>query len=146
MISREYTPGETLGENEFLLKLRDDSYRQWNSNTQKYEEHVHFKTGFLTKLTKKGEVPKAFESWGAIRYNGPKPDTYVWQETYRSGWKLKSWRIGKSQEWAKVQHPEGFQVEIYLSNFLEIVQNETIDQGVIVGEYRWEDNKLIKKV
>ena len=145
MIVREYTLGETLAENEFLLKLRDDSYRPWDKETNKYGEYVHFKTGFLTKLTKKGEIPKAFESWGATSYGGPKPPIYVWEEDYRSGWKLKSWRIGKSQEWAKVQHPHGFQVEIYLSNFLEIVLDATMDQGVLVGEYKWESNTLIKK-
>lgn len=145
MILREYKAGETLAENEFLLKLRDDSFRPWNVEKEKYDEPVHFKTGFLTKLTKKRELPKAFESWGATTYGGPKPTMYVWREDYRRGWKLKSWRIGQSQEWAKVQHPDGFQVEIYLSNFLEIALDATMEHGVLVGEYRWEDNKLIKK-
>jgi hypothetical protein len=29
------------------------------------------------------------------------------QETYRTGWKLISWRFGQSQNWARVRHPEG---------------------------------------
>jgi hypothetical protein len=132
-----------LREDEYLLKLRDDY--EWDWDGEKHQVKNSYKTGFLSKLTKKGEVPIKFKDWGKTTYGGPVPTTYVWQESFRSGWKLKSWRIGKSQEWAKVQHPDGFLVEIYWSNFLEIVLDATMDQGVLVGEYKWEANKLIKK-
>lgn len=144
----EETYGELL-EDQFLLKLRDDA--EWYWDGEKHQVKTYYKTGFLTKLTKKGELPKAFDDWGTNKPYGTqsvpysKLPVYVWQETYRSGWKLVSWRIGKSQEWAKVRHPEGFLLEIYLSNFLEIVLDATMDQGVLVGEYKWEANKLIKK-
>lgn len=132
-----------LREDEYLLKLRDDY--EWDWDGEKHQVKNSYKTGFLTKLTKKGELPKAFDYWGTQSVPYSKLTVYVWQESFRSGWKLKSWRIGKSQEWAKVQHPDGFLVEIYLSNFLEIVLDATMDQGVLVGEYKWEANKLIKK-
>lgn len=136
------TYGELL-EDQWLLKLREDSVLEWNG-----KEHVAketFKTGFLTKLTQKGKVPVKFEDWGKTYTDRTPLPTYVWQESFRSGWKLKSWRIGQSQEWAVVKSPEGFTLEIYLTNFLEIVLNESVDQGVIVGEFKWESNKLIKK-
>ena len=127
-----------LLEDQWLLKLREGNP----------------KTGFLSKLTQKGELPVKFREWGSTqRYNSDTKKwdvfntttVYVWQESYRSGWTLKNWRIGKSQEWAVMQHPEGFLLEIYLSNFLEVSKRDTVDFGVLRGEYKWEDNKLIRK-
>jgi hypothetical protein len=130
-----YSP---LLEDQWLLKIREGNP----------------KTGFLSKLTKKGEIPVKFNEWAStqtyntetrkwdVSYN---TTVYVWQESYRSGWTLKNWRIGKSQEWAVMQHPEGFLLEIYLSNFLEVSLKDTVDFGVLRGEYKWEDNKLIRK-
>lgn len=136
------TYDETYGpllEDQWLLKLREGSH----------------KTGFLSKLTQKGALPVKFEDWNSTQsYNqetrkwdvAKDTTVYVWQETYRSGWALKRWRIGKSQEWAVMQHPEGFLLEIYLSNFLEVSKQDTVDFGVLRGEYKWEDNKLIRRV
>lgn len=136
------TYDETYGpllEDQWLLKLRND---------------YPIKTGFLSKLTQKGALPVKFEDWNSTqsfnqetrKWEGTKDTTtYVWQESYRSGWALKRWRIGKSQEWAVMQHPEGFFLEIYLTNFLEILKQDTVDFGVLRGEYKWEDNKLIRK-
>ena len=129
----EETYGPLL-EDQWLLKLRDgDRYGAIG------------KYGFLTKLTQKGALPVKFEDWGKTYSDRTPLTTYVWQETYRSGWALKSWRIGQSQEWAVMKHPEGFLLEIYLSNFLEILINDTIDFGFLRGEYKWEHNKLIRK-
>ena len=126
--------GELL-EDQWLLKLRSDS--EWDG--KKWIPDA-FKTGFLSKLTQKGELPKSFLGWGEADAT-----IYVFHETYRTGWKLLSWRFGKSQNWARVQHPEGFVLEIYLNNFLEVVKESTLDQGVILGEYKWESNRLLKK-
>jgi hypothetical protein len=133
--------GELL-EDQWMLKLRSDS--EWDG--KKWIPDA-FKTGFLSKLTKKGELPKSFTDWGGDRYGATGKDLpiYVFQESYRTGWKLISWRFGKSQNWARMRHPEGFVVEIYLSNFLDVVKETSMDQGVILGEYKWEDNKLVKK-
>jgi hypothetical protein len=49
---RLYEPGYKLQENEYLLKIRT-----------KYA-HTTTDTGFLTKLTQKGELPKSFIDWG----------------------------------------------------------------------------------
>ena len=136
------TYDETYGpllEDQWLLKLRND-----------YPN----KTGFLSKLTQKGALPVKFEDWNSTQsYNRETgkwdvtkdTTTYVWQENYRSGWTLKNWRIGKSQEWAVVKHPEGFLLEIYLTNFLEILKQDITVFGVLSEEYKWEDNKLIRK-
>ena len=135
------TYGELL-EDQWLLKLRSDS--EWDG--KKWIPDA-FKTGFLSKLTKKGELPKSFTDWGGDRYGATGKDLpiYVFQESYRTGWKLISWRFGKSQNWARMRHPEGFVVEIYLSNFLDVVKETSMDQGMILGEYKWEDNKLVKR-
>jgi hypothetical protein len=119
-----------LLEDQWLLKLREGNP----------------KSGFLSKLTQKGALPVKFEDWGKTYTDRTPLTTYVWQETYRSGWILKNWRIGKSQEWAVMQHPDGFLLEIYLSNFLEVSKRDTVDFGVLRGEYKWEDNKLIRKI
>jgi hypothetical protein len=129
----EETYGELL-EDQWLLKLREDTVSERNGKDLVIKET--FKTGFLTKLTQKGKVPVKFEDWGKTYTNRTPLPTFVWQESFRAGWKLKSWRIIKS--------PEGFTLEIYLTNFLEIVLNESLDQGVIVGKFKWENNKLIK--
>jgi hypothetical protein len=128
------TYSETYGD------LRDD---EWLLKIRKHQTSMN--AGFLTKLTKAGKVPVKFDDWGKTYIDRTPLPTYVFRETYRSGWALKSWRIGQSQEWAVMKHPEGFTVEIYLDNFLEITLKETMDQGVIVGEFKWENNKLIKK-
>jgi hypothetical protein len=137
------TYGELL-EDQWLLKLRED--KVWNPEKRIWEEGLQ-KTGFLSKLTKKGELPKSFESWGGSHYgeSGHSLPIYVFQENYRTGWKLISWRFGKSQNWARMKHPEGFIVEIYLDNFLDVVKETAMDQGEILDEYKWVDNKLVMK-
>ena len=128
-----YQEGTKLGENQYLLKIRMDNYND-------------FETGFLTKFNKDGSMPKAFVNWGVAYYNkeGIEP-IYIFEETFRKGWKLLDWRFGMSQNWATLIHPEGFTLEIYLDDFLEIAQNNTIKKGEIIGEFKWKANKLIKK-
>jgi hypothetical protein len=62
-----------------------------------------------------------------------------------SGWKIVKWRFGQSQNWATMKHPEGFTVEIYLQQLLELIQTHTVDAGVLIGKFYWKDNKLIKE-
>jgi len=135
MIVRDYTPGENLAEDEFLLKIRP--------NIQRGE--ILTPTGFLTKLTQKGAIPKAFESWGTTYMDKTPLPTYVFREDFHSGWKIVSWRFGQSQNWATMKHPNGFTVEIYLQQLLEIIQQNTVDAGVLIGEFKWADHKLIKR-
>jgi len=137
---KEYSPGYELKENEYLLKIRPED--RWHS----------VPTGFIAKLTKKGEVPEAFKKWGTEQrykdgkwgWSDPLP-TYIMEETFSSGWKLQSWRFGQSQNWASLIHPFGFTLEIYLQQFLEILKTTTVVNGEIQGEFKWEANKLIKK-
>jgi len=134
MILRDYVEGEKLQENEFLLKLR-----------KPYGLVHEINTGFLTKFNKDGSMPKAFNDWGKT-YNDRTPlPTYVFEETFRSGWRILSWRFGQSQNWATMRHPEGFTVEIYLQQLLELIKMNTVDAGVLIGEFKWSDHKLIQK-
>ena len=144
MIVREYKAGEPLAENEYLLKLRQDE--DYHSETRSWSLSK-YKTGFLTKLTKKGEIPVKFHDWGGRRYgeSGRDLPIYVFEEVPMSGWSILRWRFGQSQNWATMKHPEGFTVEIYLDNLLEIIKNHSVDEGNIVGKFKWEDNKLIKE-
>ena len=124
-----YKEGRILKEDEYLLKIRKD------------------KVGFLTKLTQKGKLPVAFDGWNEGYRHTSAPDKlpiYIFKEVPRSGWKLVSWRFGQSLNWARVSHPEGFTIEIYLQQFLEIIENNIIKSGVVYGKFHWEDNKLIK--
>jgi len=43
-----------------------------------------------------------------------------------------------SQNWATLVHPNGFTVEIYLDQVLEIVKGGVIESGEIVGKWKWE--------
>lgn len=141
------TYDETYGdllEDQWLLKLREDDVRELDG--KKWVFKGTRKTGFFSKLTQKGAIPKPFAEWGGTRHgeSGKDLPVYVFQETYRTGWKLLSWRFGQSQNWAVMRHPEGFTLEIYLNNFLDVVKETAMDQGVIAGAYKWENNKLIR--
>jgi hypothetical protein len=129
---KKYEEGYKLKDNEYLLKLR--------ANGEKVA------TGFMTKLNKNGTIPKSLESWGNSWDSDENPDIFIIEETFRSGWKLNGWRFGMSRNWAELIHPMGFTVEIYLSNFLEIVENNIIEYGDIVGEFKWEYSNLVKNV
>ena len=137
-----YEIGTPLGDEEYLLKIRPKE--DWKTKAPLTS------TGFLTKLTKKKEIPKSFLDWGeTFCYNEPNEPKislpiFVYTETFKYGWKLKDWRYGQSQNWARVIHPDNFIVEIYLSTFLHIVNDNTIIKGVIQGEFKWENNTLIK--
>ena len=128
---KDYSEGYVLEKDEYLLKIRYNGLNIAN-------------TGFLSKFTQKGQFPKAFDEWGTSYYNKEKLPTYIHRETFKSGWKLLSWRFGQSQNCAKIVHPDGFTLEIYLQQFLEIMQKNTVINGEIQGEFKWEDNKLIK--
>lgn len=126
---KKYEPGYVLKENEYMLKIRKGSPS----------------TGFLTKKNKDGSVPVAFGSWGEGYGSTTKLPVHVFEEKFRSGWKLSSWRFGQSQNWATLIHPEGFTLEIYLDHFLDIVQENTIVEGVIQGNFMWKGNTLISE-
>lgn len=126
---------EKLQENEYLLKIRP-----------KNDSHDSHDTGFLAKYNKDGSIPKNFKDWGNTYHN--KEYDYpitLHVETFKKGWKIVRWRFGMSQNWATMLHPDGFTVEIYLDNLLEIMKKNTIKKGELVGEFKWENHKLIKK-
>jgi hypothetical protein len=129
---KEYEDGYKLLENEYLLKLRKGIYRD-----------ADLVTGFLSKYTQKGAIPKAFQDWGKTPPKYENLPIYIFTEIPKSGWKIYSWRFGQSQNWATVIHPDGFTLEIYLDQFLEIVKNNTIIAGEIQGCFYWKDNKLV---
>jgi hypothetical protein len=136
---RLYTEEYQLQENEYLLKVRPCDPR-----------YPTPKTGFLTKLTQKGALPKAFIDWGTSwdfykNRMTPMPPIQIHTETLRQGWKLSSWRFGKSQNWASIITPEGWTIEVYLSHFLDIIQEHTVINGEIQGKFMWRDNKLVKE-
>ena len=131
-----YVPGQKLGIDEYVLKVRDSG-----------DEEPP--TGFLAKLSKKHEIMKSFDNWGVHwDYTTKTPKLsdslpiYVFKETYRTGWKIEDWRFGMSQNWATMVHPEGWTVEIYLHQFLEIVKTFSVVHGTIIGEFKWEDKTL----
>lgn len=127
-----YEEGYQLKENEYLLKICENG-------------------GFLTKFNKDGSIPKAFKDWGNIPERWRvKNKTYVdlqifiFEENFNEGWRIDSWRFGESQNWAKVLHPSGFLIEIYLQQLLEIIMTNTIIDGLIIGKFKWQNHKLIK--
>lgn len=131
---KKYKEGESLAEDEYLLKIRKDGRRS--------DDHV----GFMTKLNKTGKIPVAFDSWNSGKYgDSERLPIYVVKETFKKGWKLLSWRFGMSQNWAVMLHPDNYTVEIYLNQFLEIIESNTVINGEIQGKFKWENNELIKE-
>jgi len=126
-----YQEGRKLKENEYLLKVRN------------HQDDVP--TGFMTKFNKDGSMPVAFKDWGKSYYDTQETTTYFFEEKYLSGWKIYSYRIGKSQSWATMEHPLGFTVEIYLEDFWDIITTHNIDNCEIDGVFKWEGKKLIEK-
>lgn len=124
MKNKTYVTGYIPEEDEFLLKTSGEK-------------------GFLTKLNKDKTVPKAFLEWP--RYSSSTDGIVIFKESFRKGWKIKSWRFGKSQNWATMVHPQGFTVEIYLQQLLELIKNSSIVDGELIGEFKWDSHNLIKK-
>lgn len=99
--------------------------------------------GFLSGLNQDGSVPKAFLNWKP-NYREVIESVYRIEEVFRSGWKAISYRSGKSQDWVVVEHPEGFRLEIYMSNFFDIMKRNVINEGRIEGMWKWENKKLVE--
>lgn len=113
----KYT-GQPLEEDQYLLKLKGGK-------------------AFLTKLNKNGTIPLKFQQWC-------NSEIYIFTEYYRSGWKWHFFRGGESQDWAVMMHPEGFTLEIYLDNLMEIIPKIDVIKGELIGKFKWEKNKLIE--
>jgi len=134
----EYKKGYELKDDEYLLKVVPNA---WNDGSGK---------GFMTKFNKDGSMPVAFDNWPVRRYGNNSPADFempirIHTETFSEGWRILSWRFGKSQNWASLVHPKGFTVEIYLTQLLEIMLEHTVIEGVLQGEFKWQDHKLICK-
>ena len=127
---KDYIEGYKLKDNELLLKINNEN---------------PIPKGFLTKLTKKGEIPISFLEWGNTYKPKVNLEIKIVEEIFKPGWKLYQWRFGMSQNWASMMHPDGYTVEIYLKQFLEIIKTHTIINGELIGEFKWDDHKLIKK-
>jgi hypothetical protein len=132
-----YQPGDILEEGQYLLKVIPGT-NHWTKRN----------TGFFGKFTKTNTIPKAFVNWNYYDYVTRitiDPDIYIFDEYFREGWKIIDWRFGASQNWATLLHPEGFTLDIYLNNLLEICKENTIINSVIQGKFKWQDHKLIKE-
>ncbi len=134
---REYVEGYQLRGDEHLLKIRISKDRIG-------EKWTNILVGYLTKFTQDGKIPKKFIDWENSS-NSLNKKIYVFEETYREGWRVYGYRTGMSQSWVKVLSPEGFIVEIYLSQFLELIRTTSLQSGLIIGEFKWEKNELIQK-
>jgi hypothetical protein len=95
--------------------------------------------GFLTDLTKDGSVNLDF-----LKHNSELP-IYVFEETFRKSWKVLNNYRGGSQDWCRVLHPLGFILEIQMTNFIEILKNDTCINGELQGFYRFHKNQLIRE-
>ena len=124
-----YVVGSPLLDDEFLLKFNKGS------------ERIPGK-GFMTKLNQTGTIPKPFLDWNK---NGDL-EIFVIKEEYRTGWKIEGFRRGQSTDWVELVHPFGFTVEIYCDREFEN-QLKTLDisQGNIIGEFKWNNRRLLKK-
>jgi len=136
---KDYIEGYKLKEHEYLLKIRKKDGR-WKTDD----------TGFLTKFNKDGSFPVNFKNWPGYQYdnnNQRKTDLpiYIIEENFRSGWKLFSWRFGKSRNWAVLLHPAGFTLEIHMEEFLSLTKKITIINGELQGKFKWQKNILVNE-
>lgn len=144
----KYKEGQVLEDDEFLFKLENVENKDL-----KRPRKV-----FLSKLTQKGEIPKCMIKWGngweiidKTKINSwdniktVYPEIYIHKEENSNNWKIHGYRAGKSQDWVILEHPKGFLIEIYMSNFFKILKNDTIINGKLKQCYSWKGYKLIKK-
>ncbi len=160
-----------LADSEYLLKVRlgDDpekNFEHYNKMAQKPKDPnvemwkkyaadirrdidndactTYASTGFMTKLTKKGEFPVAFGKWNDHdKVNGKK--AFIIKEKFQTGWRFDSFRRGQSQDWATLVHPLGFKVDVYGDVMEQIIKDYNILKGLIEGSFMWEPYKLIEK-
>ena len=138
---REYPEGYQLKGDEHLLKLKEG--REWIGKGLDFEDVI---VGYLTRFNQNGTIPKNFIDWNRnYSRDSSENKVYIFEETYREGWRIRGYRTGMSQSWVKVLSPEGFIVEIYLSQFLELIRTTSLQSGLIIGEFKWEKNELIQK-
>ena len=123
----------TLTEDQWLLKVRTDN----SHPTPEYR-----KTGFLTKLTQKGQIPKAFDGWGKYPVVLP---TKIHTEDYAFDWWFLGYRRGCSQDWAIVLHPKGFTLEMHLNKFIAMLPEIVIENGELLGQFKWTRDGIKKK-
>lgn len=121
-----------LEEDEYLLKIRSG-----------YAGDIN--TGYMTKLTKKKEIPLNFLKWGDWGDRKANYPIYVIKEEFRSGWKINDFRQGQSVIWGELIHPFGFTLEVYLEDLIHVIKTHTIVNGEIIGEFKWHDKSLVKK-
>lgn len=121
-----------LKDGEFLLRVRK------NGNDSDI--------GFMTRLTKKKEVPSSFPGWGHVYDTDSRsyvpPVTYIIKEEYRKGWKFKGLRHGTSAAWVVMQHPFGFSVEINADAFSKIAGKITMVDGTIITPLYFQANPM----
>lgn len=130
---KKYDLKSPLKEDEYLLRIEEG-------------------TGFLTKLNKDGTVSKNFTKWRNRSYGwsddtkSPEElDIMVHKETFSKGWKFVSFRGGESRDWAILEHPLGFQLEVYVSPFIDLIQKITIINGELQGKFKWTYSELIQE-
>lgn len=130
---QEWDGSSPLKDDEYLLKINVDNYQE-----------PGFPVGFLTKLTQQNKLPLNFVKWPEFYGRETELPIYVFKEIFSSNWRIMGTHIGKSQEWVRMKHPYGFILEIYLSNLIELMKTETFINGELIGQFKWQDHKLVK--
>lgn len=117
---------------------------KWEPET--IEKTTYYPLAYVTYI-KDGKVykQKSFDGWrnanaGTKTYaNTPQQGFKVLFNVggYKSGWNVR-------QTYFRVRDPRGFEFEISSSNFVNILQNETIVEGVLSGKYAyvWQGQDL----
>jgi hypothetical protein len=139
---KRYDMSSPLKEDEYLLRVE---------NEISYRTNIKKSIGFLSKLNKTGKINKNFTKWR--NWNNHEEgnrsdnelDIMVHKETFAKGWKFISFRGGESQDWARLQHPLGFELEVYINTFIDMVQDITIINGELQGKFKWSYSKLIQE-
>ena len=128
------------------IKLDEDEYLLHIKQNENIEEKTIEKTAFYSIFNKNGKLPKKWLDWRKNntenKYYSIKYETFIWKETFRTGFQIVSERIGKSQSWIILKTPEGWTFEISLYNFIKFVKKLTIKNGIIQDKVKIviEDN------
>lgn len=134
-----------------MKKYLNDILNKHSSKKELEQDEYLFKqynnTGYLTKLNKDGSVPIKFLEWNSTNRYIARPELKIQlrKEVFREGWKIEGSRYGESQNWAILKHPDGFTVEIYMNNLINLLKEIEVKNGTLIGEFKWEYSKLIKK-
>jgi len=133
-----YNPGKetTDKKNE---KQRDWAYRHYHWATPEIDGGI--------VMIKRGEWQRPKDGGQSVWVEHPaepaKLQPLIFDNELIEGFKITDFatRYSTSNKLIRIADPRGFELEISVANLLEVIENITIVNGVLVGKFKWDFGK-----